>query len=317
MSMHNIAQFTPYDYVNKLWNLVVPGYSGYPGGMVSLTTYLSANSLFGGASTANGLLLLIRKVVKGKPEASVASLDGFSRVFSGQGMPNDIVAAMSIVNKYQDEFRQEPSLKKFFAKTDFLQEMVDGGCFGHDCIGFVGTYLAAAGVTTGYEGRRPLDYLNVFKPASNLDDIGPRSVVTLTNGMHIQMIDELTEFNANFIKVFLCQSSTGGPQCNAGVTLSAGGGDYLPVETFRAALAAKTYQSDFEADNAARKGRGEPARVYEMYLRSRLTEHNKMTGYMGGAIFHISADGNPANPVGGSVYVGTMPGGLSIRTPGN
>ncbi len=279
--MHNIAQFRPHEYVNKLWNLVVPNYVGYPGGLVSLTTYLSANSLFGGASTANNLFGLIRKIVKDKPESAVVAPANFGRVFSGQGMPGDIVAAMSIVNKYQDAFRKEATLKKFFEKTDFLQAMVNGGCFGHDCIGFVGTYLAEAGVTPGYEGRRPLDYLSFFKPVTKLDDIGPRSVVTLTNGMHIQMIDELTEFHANYIKVYLCQSSSGdeaGPQCNAGVTLSAGGGDYLPVEEFRAALAAKTYQSEFEADNAARKSRGEQPRVYEMYLRAKLTQPNREVG---------------------------------------
>src|SRR5262245_7376029 len=183
--MINVAKFTPDEYVKKLWNLPVPNYAGYPGGLVSLTTYLSANSLFGGASTANNLLGLIRKIVKDKPESTTVGSANFDRVFSGQGMPSDIVAAMSIINKYQDAFRREATLKKFFEKSDFLQAMVDGGCFGHDCIGFVGTYLAEAGVTAGYEARRPLDYLSVFKPATKLDDIGPRSVVTLTNGLHI------------------------------------------------------------------------------------------------------------------------------------
>ena len=315
--MHNIAQFTPYQYVNKLWNLVVPGYIGYPGGQVSLTTYLSANSLFGGASTANNLLGLIRKIVTGKPEAAAASSAGFARVFSGQGMPSDIIAAMSIVNKYQDEFRAEATIKKYFEKADFLQEMVDHGCFGHDCIGFVGTYLAEAGVTTGYEGRVPLGYLDFFKPAKTLDDIGPRSVVTLTNGMHIQMINELVEFHPNYIKVDLCQSThPGGPQCNVGVTLKAGGGSFLPVEEFRAALAQKTYQSEFEADNEARKTKGEKPRVYEMYLRAKLTKLGVQNGYLGGAIFQLLPDGNPQNPVGGSVYVGTMKDGLLLKTPG-
>ena len=38
-------------------------------------------------------------------------------------------------------------------------------------------------------------------------------------------------------------------------------------------------------------------------------------GYMGGAIFQLSGGGQPVNPVAGSVYVGTMTGGLKLKTP--
>ena len=137
----------------------------------------------------------------------------------------------------------------------------------------------------------------------------------LTNGMHIQIIDEVTERGKGFIKIDLCQSSTGGPQCNVGVTLRSGGGSYLPVEEFRKALATNQYADEHARDNAARQQSGQAARGYESFLRAKLTKANTAIGYCGGAIFQLEARGEPKNPVGGSVYVGVARGGLSLRTP--
>ena len=313
--MNNVAQFSSIEFLTKLNSLQVPGYTGYPGGVVSITSYLSANAMFGGNSKAGVLATAIRKVVKGKPELGMTQTPGFNRVFTGQGLPVDMIAAMSIVNKYKTEFKAEPGLAKYFAKEDFLQELCDDACFGLDCIGFVGTYLVDAGLEASYVGRRPLDYTAVFPPVKSLTEITDYSVVMLTNGLHIQMIDTVLERKNGSIVINLCQSSKGGPQVNSKVTLKSGGGSYLPVEEFRSALASKQHAQDHSKDNAERASRGEKPRDYETFLRAKFTQANVMFGYCGGAIFQLSADGEPANPVGGSVYVGVAKDGLYIRTP--
>jgi hypothetical protein len=87
----------------------------------------------------------------------------------------------------------------------------------------------------------------------------------------------------------------------------------LPVDKFREELndAAK-----LKALNDVRAGRGEKAldRVgYEGYLRKKLTVSNQQFGYRDGAIFRISVSGEPKNPVGGSVYIGTA--GITLKVP--
>jgi hypothetical protein len=313
--MNQVAQFAPVEFVSKLMDLRIPGYIGYPGGQISLSKYLSANSSFGGNSQANILSSAMRKILKGKPEVSILQRDGFSRVFTGQGSRNDFIDAMSIINKYQREFKSEPALAKYFKVADFLQAMVDDGCFGLDCIGFVGTYLVDAGLLANYESRRPLDYTALFPPVKTLADIKDYGVVMLTNGLHIQIINTVTERGKNFIKVILCQSSKGGPQTNSEVTIKSGGGDYLPVEEFRRVLSTKQYAQEHAADNQKRVQQGLKARDYEAFLRAKLTKKNTQFGYCGGAIFSLVADGEPQNPVGGSVYVGMAKNGLSLRTP--
>ena len=313
--MKSVAQFAPWEYVNMLHDLRVPGYTGYPDSSVMISSYLSANAMFGGNSKAGVLRAELIKIVKGKPEAAIAQGAGFERVFSGQGLMEDIIAVMSVVNTYQAQFKAVPALAKYFKEQDFLQSMANDACFGLDCIGFVGTYLVESGLEGSYIGRRPRDYTSAFPPVRSLDDVTDYSVVMLTNGMHIQMIDTVNERSDGRIVVDLCQSTKGGPQTNFGVTIRSGGGDFLPVEEFRAALASKQYEKDHAADNAARQSQGLKARDYESYLRARLTQKNVSFGYGGGAIFQIAANGEPQNVVGGSVYIGVARNGLSIRTP--
>jgi hypothetical protein len=313
--MKSVAQFAPWEYVNKLHDMHVPGYTGFPDGSVTLRSYMSANPMFGGNANAAVLRKALIDIVKDKPEAGFPKTPGFERVFTGQGLRSDMIAVMSIVNTYQAQFKAVPGLVKYFKEKDFLQAMADDACFGLDCIGFVGTYLVDSGLEDSYVGRRPLDYTAVFPPVQSLDEIKDYSVVMLTNGLHIQMIDTVNERKAGQIVVDLCQSTKGGPQTNFSVTIRSGGGDYLPVPEFRAALAGKTYAQDHAADNAARQSRGEKARDYESYLRARMTQKNVSIGYAGGAIFQLGANGEPQNIVGGSVYIGVASGGLSIRTP--
>jgi len=315
--MNNVAQFAPYEYVQKLHALTVPGYTGYPGGVVEITKYLSANPMFGGRPDSPAAILSteLQRIIRSKPEASLTKAPGFDRVFTGQGSRDNIINAMSIVNKYQAEFKAVSTLAKYFKTGDFLQEMCDDACFGLDCIGFVGTYLVDAGLETTYTGRRPLDFTALFQPVKSLAEITDYSVVMLTSGLHIQMIDTVNERKSDSIVVDLCQSTKGGPQTNEGVTIRSGGGDYLPVEQFRAALNSKQYAQENADDNEVRKQQGLKTRDYETYLRAKLTVGGKLFGFCGGAIFQLSKNGDPANTVGGSVYVGSAKGGLSMRTP--
>jgi hypothetical protein len=300
----NIAQISPWEYVDKLWEIEVPGYSGYPGGIVSIRTYLSANTMFGGANRASALLGTLRRIVRTVGYGSYVTDGDAARVFTGQGSIDQFVEVFIFMNENRKLLQKEPALKAYFVADDWIQAMIDGFCFGQDCIGFMGTYLAEAGVEAGYVGRRPLDYASVFKPVQSLDQIEHRSVVMLTNGMHVQIIDEVTSRETGKITVDLCQSSKGGPQKNVSVTISAGGGKYLDVDKFRAALA------KWKAAHP-----GESANEQETLLRQQYTTENyRGLGFGGGAIFQLASNGEPANPVAGSVYVGTMPGGLSVRT---
>jgi hypothetical protein len=311
--MNTVARISPAEYVDKLHNLRVPGYKGEPTGMVSISTYLCANSSFGGAANANALALNLRRIAQAHNEGSI-NQPGFWRIFSGQGSRDNFVAAMTLIDKYQDEFKKVKELVKYFSTNNFLQAMIDDKCFGLDCIGFVGTWLVEACLEASYVGRRPLDYAAVFKPVKSLDEVADNSVVMLTNGMHIQVIDYVKSRNGDkSIMVDLCQSSSGGPQRNVSVTIHSGGGSFLPVEDFRKALATKQYDGDWKADNQDRQNKGLGQRDYESYLRARLTQSNTRFGYAGGAIFTIAADGSPRNPVGGSIYIGAA--GVTVGPP--
>jgi hypothetical protein len=313
--MKSVAQIAPWEFVNLLHDLRVPGYTGFPDSSVMISSYLSANAMFGGNSKAGILHSELLRIVKGKPEAARAQGGNFERVFSGQGLRDDIIFVMSVVNTYQAQFKAVPQLAKYFKEQDFLQAMADDAVFGLDCIGFVGTYLVDSGLEASYVGRRPLDYAAVFPPVKSLDDIKDCSVVMLTNGLHIQMIDSVNERKDGRIVVDLCQSTKGGPQTNFSVTIRSGGGDFLPVETFRAALASKQYADEQAADNKTRASQGLPARDYESFLRAKLTQKNVSFGYSGGAIFQLDPNGEPRNVVGGSVYIGVARPGVSVRTP--
>jgi len=311
--MNKIAQFPPWIFVTKLEDLHVPGYTGYPDGSVIISKYLSANAAFGGNSNAGVLSAAVARISRARNDSTGLASDEYGRVFSGQGSRAGFIAVMQLINRHAAEFKKEPGLAKYFHQADFLQAMADDKCFGLDCIGFLGTYLVDAGLEAKYIGRRPLDYASVFKPVQSLSDVTDYSVVMLTNGLHIQMIDTVIERGNGYIDVHLCQSSTGGPQSNWGVRIRGGGGDYLPVEEFRAAVISKKYAQQHTEDNAKRKREGLGERDYETYLRALLKQSNTPTGYCGGAIFTITSTGEPSNPVSGSVYIGTA--GISIGVP--
>ena len=133
--MNSIAQMSPSEYMNDLLQLDVPDY-----GTVSLSSYLSANAMFGGNSKAGKVATAMQQIVRGKPEFQLTQADGFSRVFTGQGSEDNTVNALSIVNIYQDQFKKVAGLEKYFQQDDFLQAMIKDACFGLDLHGFYRDY---------------------------------------------------------------------------------------------------------------------------------------------------------------------------------
>jgi hypothetical protein len=315
------ARFGPAHYVDMLHAVQVPNYTGSPDGKVSINRYLSANTRFGGANHAGALLVELQRLTNGTADQPRVHTAAFGRVFTGQGAIDDVVYAMSLVITYQQQIRALPQFAPFFSGPNYLQAMIEGYCFGLDCIGFIGTYLVAAGVHQQYQGRRPLDYLFEFRPAQRLSEIKDLSIVALTSGEHIQIIETVLSTSLHSLTVDLCQSTSWsrqipidsaharGPQCNRGVTLTdsaaSGGGDYLPVEEFRAALRSLTKRQEWQD---AQQILPAPQRVdFETYLRRQMTQHHYQgLGYQQAGLFNIGRGGDPANPVGGWVYVGTL-----------
>jgi len=311
--MNTNARLGPAEYVDKLMNLQVPGYKGEPNGRVKISAYLSGNPMFGGAANANLLSSYMRTITTRHADGTF-NRPGFSRIFNGQGDRDNFVAAMTLINNYQDEFKAEKALAKYFKNDNFLQAMIDDNCFGLDCVGFVGGWVVEACLESAFVNRRPLDFAALFQPVKSLTEVTDNSVIMMTSGLHIQVIDYVKARDGNrSITVDLCQSTAGGPQTNVGVTIHSGGGSYLPVGPFRAAMADPKEKEAWAADNADRATKGEKPRDFETYLRSKLTQSGVKFGYMGGAIFIVTPNGNPRTPMAGSVYIGN--GGVTVGPP--
>jgi hypothetical protein len=315
------ARFGPAHYVEMLHAVQVPGYTGSPDGKVSINRYLSANTRFGGANHAWALLQQLQRLTQGTPDQARVHTAAFGRVFSGQGMIDDMVYAMSLVIAHQAQIRLLPQFTPFFSGPNYLQAMIEGYCFGLDCIGFIGTYLVAAGVHQQYQGRRPLDYMLEFRPVQTIAGIKDLSIVAKADGQHIQIIEKVLRVTEHSVTIDLCQSTSWpravafdetharGPQFNRGLTITdsaaSGGGDYLPVEQFRAAMQSPERQATYKEAMAQLPDNKKVD--FETYLRQLMTQHHyRGLGYQQGGLFNISGGGTPANPVGGWVYVGTL-----------
>ena len=121
------AQLYPFHYVNRLRSLVVPGYTGYPGGVVAITRYVSANTLFGGANLASVLRQALATAGTAADRGTLADA-GVGRVFTGQGMPDDFVTVLSMVDQAGGAAGEECHPGAVL-QTDRLLAG-DAGCFG-------------------------------------------------------------------------------------------------------------------------------------------------------------------------------------------
>lgn len=302
--METKALFSPVEYVQALWDMRVDGYTGYPFGIVSLTSYCSAK--YGDSSNTNKLRAAIEKyspATKGQIPAA-----DYNRIWSGQGQIVDFEIVLGAVNANKDKFAADPGFKAYFKNADFLQAMLDDGCLGIDCIGFVGTYLDFAGINRGYYASVPMDYCNAFPFVQSLADIRPLSVVVHCSGTHIQIIHTIEQVHTDHLVVTLCQSSKGGPQINKGVVLRRGTGAVLDVVKFRSQKAQRTSKEAYDAKyppGSKRPSYGVFVNEAEADLRKEcMVQPANGIGYRGGAVF--SVDGQGGNPITGNVYVGSL-----------
>jgi hypothetical protein len=253
------ARIRPSDFVRQLTIDGIP-VSGV--GSIPLTQYLCSAPEFRRDYNAEDILGPLR-FLKGKNGRSIGELRSYDRVVSGQGYPEDIKIVMEFIANNLSEVKKftvhdsnkaggvikttntYSAAKKYFANGDnpatVLNNMVKGGVFGLDCIGFVSQYLIAAGIWDKYKTYYPKDYVLEFKPVKSIRDIRRLSVVIWGN-YHIAIINKIHDYIPNFsapdaaIRVDICQSSGGGvvgPQVNKNVLLKLGYGDYHGAQLFR------------------------------------------------------------------------------------
>jgi hypothetical protein len=156
-------------------------------------------------------------------------------VFTGQGLPQDIVEVMNFVVQQSDLMRAMTgaghSLRRYFADGTptraTLVQMVADEIFGMDCLGFVGTYLAWCGVRADYHRITVAQYatspgVSQCEPVTSIDGIEARCILLWPNSatQHIAIIDRVNSRSGDSLDIDLCQSSQGGPQTNHNVTLS-------------------------------------------------------------------------------------------------
>lgn len=318
----------PERYVSLLHGLEVPGYQNAYGGRVALSRYISSNTAYGGAVHALSLWRKLYAMTRGTDDARFVTGTPQTEVFSGQGTRANIIAAMQLVMRHREALARDPEFAAAMAAPNYLQALCDMECFGQDCIGFVGTYLVEAGVDGHFQCRTPRGFLtnNDFRPVTHIDEVRELSVIVTTGANHVQIIDRIHSRSGNHLVLDICQSTSSnaakGPQVNKRVTLEQHAGNVLqfaeadanmprrdqPLET---APLYSDYLEWFNSRTGDARRRLPPApnrAGYASYVRVRATLANQTTGHLGGAVFVLSRNGAPPNPVGGAVYVSTKAG---------
>jgi hypothetical protein len=111
-----------------------------------------------------------------------------------------------------------------YADANALKKMVADKYFGIDCIGFVANFLRDVGLWDKYHGYEIDQWDRVFtRNVRRLTDLGPIQLLVWP-GKHVALIDWVWDANERQADIDVCQSSSGGPQCNAHVTLKPAGG---------------------------------------------------------------------------------------------
>lgn len=103
-----------------------------------------------------------------------------------------------------------------------LQRMMNRGYFGYECLGFVANYLRYAGILKYYEGTANGQWKKTFQiPVNDPKKIAAVNCVEWANGTHVAIINAVTSTNDGYGRavVEICQSSSGGPRHDTGVTL--------------------------------------------------------------------------------------------------
>lgn len=232
----------PYEFVNEM---IDPGLTT-TAGAVPLNQYMCSNRSNGDNDNTNSLFKNMRWFKDGGKGPTLDSLVGRDRMdilIKGQGRPDDYETVWNFMlrNKGQlDTYkvtvghrpksnREEFVFEKkgtvydlyFDGRSDAqaLQLMVKDRFFGIDCIGFVANYLIRVGIWTKYHGYEPKDWDKVFtENVSEVGDIEPLNLLLWNT--HVALIDWVWDVvDDKTVRVDVCQSSSGGPQCNEYVYL--------------------------------------------------------------------------------------------------
>jgi hypothetical protein len=213
------------------------------GGKVRLNRYMSASDSNGGSYTSQDLLAKLRPLMQ--KTHSEPAFQNYIRIGMGQGYINDFINLWNWMfdhlaevrtlkvqtykvekNKDADGYTKIPGkildLAQVFRDgrpfTEAMGELVDNGCFGWDCIGFVSQYLITISHINEYPSWKSDQFLTngKFTPVKSLAEIEPCCVLVFGD-WHIVLVNLVdyiqTDDQKGLItaKVSVSQSYTGGP----------------------------------------------------------------------------------------------------------
>lgn len=238
------ATYLPYHFVDYLTDPGLPTTAGH----IPLNQYLCKNRWNGGNDSAHSLLGKLRWMKDGGNGPTMNSLIGGGKVdlaLKGQG------SGETFIQIWEFMFRNKEQLKKlkveacgrrkrddidtkvvlktgnvydlyFKNRTDkaAIQAMIEDRFFGIDCIGFAANYLMYNGEWQEYKGAEPHQWpqWHCKEKVSNAEDIKKLDFL-LWDG-HIALVDWIWQrIDDRTVEVDVCQSSSGGPQCNVRVHL--------------------------------------------------------------------------------------------------
>jgi hypothetical protein len=197
-----------------------------------------------GQSAALADLRQLRQDVLAAPGA--ARDTAWRRVFTGHGVPAHLVAVWNFILSHRSLLQALPgfhesrepdsaavdvSWSTWFATGDPIRAMVADAVFGYDCLGYVGNYLYAAGLEPAFPERSVAQYtwMMGLRPVTSLTELHALAFLLWPGGaghtQHIAIVDRVhllthNERGRDRVLVDICQSSSGGPQCNQRVMLA-------------------------------------------------------------------------------------------------
>jgi hypothetical protein len=238
------ATYLPYHFVDHMTS---PGLTT-SAGTVKLNQYLCKTTSNGGNDSATSLYSKLRWMKDGGNGSTMNSLVGGVAVdlaLKGQGSPSTFISIWNFMIRNKEQLKKlnvevcarrdskakdtKVVLRKgnvydlyFKTNTDraALQAMVADRFFGIDCIGYTSTYLMFNGEWNEYKGATPAQWpmWHCKEKVNKASEIKPLDFL-LWSG-HIAIVDWVWGMvNADTVLVDVCQSSSGGPQCNEQVQL--------------------------------------------------------------------------------------------------
>ncbi|MCB1889512.1 MAG: hypothetical protein KDH20_18025 [Rhodocyclaceae bacterium] len=234
----------PYEFVD---HLIKPGLA-CEHFHVPLDAYLSRTAKNGGADSATSLIGNIRSKIKDGGHGQTLQQmygSGLDRMWRGCGDIDVIRGVWAFlcrnkeqlktvkVTAYARRDRDEPDDKNklysgnvydlyFKGRSDkaALKKMVDDRFFGLDCIGFLGNYFVWAGEWADYSGVQPRNWPEKVckQKVERASDIKQLDILCWRG--HVAIVDWIWHMASDkSVCVDICQSSSGGPQCNSRVVI--------------------------------------------------------------------------------------------------